>query len=104
MQWLAQNLDPLLAVVAATLSEDGTLIDANAGFLRIVKLGGQDPIGAHVSRFFLQPNFATLAHVDARADGEIYHGLLTMGDDMTHADLARPRLEVGFKAAGAGGI
>ena len=83
MPWFAQNLKPLLAVVAATLSEDGVLLDANAGFLRIVRLGEQDLIGAQVSRFFLQPNFATLARIDARADGEIYHGLLTMGDDMT---------------------
>ena len=99
MPWFAQYLDPLLAVVAATLSKDGTLIDANAGFLRIVKLDGQDPIGAYVSRFFLQPNFATLAQADARADGEIYRGLLTMGDDMTTRTLrARVwRLDTGLR-------
>jgi diguanylate cyclase (GGDEF)-like protein len=79
----ADDLEHLLAVVAATLNDDGTLIDANAGFRRIVKMEGKDPIGAHVSRFFLQPTFATLVHTDARVDGEIYRGLLTMGDDVT---------------------
>jgi diguanylate cyclase (GGDEF)-like protein len=83
MPWPGHDLKPLLAVVAATLSEHGILIEANAGFLRIVKLEAQNPIGANVSRFFLQPNFAALVHADARADGEIYRGLLTMGDDVT---------------------
>jgi hypothetical protein len=52
LPWFARYLEPLSAVVAATLNEDGTLIEANAGFLRIVKLEGQDPVGAHASRFF----------------------------------------------------
>jgi two-component system cell cycle response regulator len=79
----ADDLEHLLAVVAATLNDDGTLIDANAGFRRIVKMEGKDPIDAQVSRFFLQPTFATLAHTDARADGEVYRGLLTIGDHVT---------------------
>jgi len=83
MPWLGHDLKPLLAVVAATLSEDGTLIEANDGFLRIVKLEAQNPIGASASQFFLQPNFAALADENAGADGEIYRGLLTMGDHVT---------------------
>jgi two-component system cell cycle response regulator len=92
LPWIARNLEPLSAVVAATLNEDGTLIEANAGFLRIVKLEGQDAIGAHVSRFFLQPNFATLAHADAGADGQVYRGLLTMGDQIASARTLRARV------------
>jgi two-component system cell cycle response regulator len=92
LPWFARDLEPLCAVVAATLNEDGTLIEANAGFLRIVKLEGQDPFGAHASRFFLQPNFATLAHADAGADGEIYRGLLTMGDHIAAARTLRARV------------
>jgi diguanylate cyclase (GGDEF)-like protein len=80
---LADDLEYLLAVAAATLNEDGTLIEANAGFRRIFKMEGQEPFGAQVSRFFLQPTFPTLVHTDAGADGEIYRGLLTMGDDVT---------------------
>ena len=82
MPGFARDLQPLLAVAAATMNEDGTLIEANAGFLRIVKLEGLDPIGAQVSQFFLQPNFATLVLQDAGADGETYRGLLNMGDNM----------------------
>jgi two-component system, cell cycle response regulator len=41
-----------------------------------------EPLGALASRFFQQPNFATLIRAEASADGEIYRGLLTMGDHM----------------------
>jgi diguanylate cyclase (GGDEF)-like protein len=88
----SHDLDPLLSVAAATLNDDGTLIDANAGFLRIVKLNGQDPIGAHVSQFFLQPSFATWAHSKAGTDGEIYRGLLTMGDYLAESRTLRVRV------------
>jgi two-component system cell cycle response regulator len=80
--WFSADLDSLLAVAAAMLNEDGTVIEANAGFLRIVNLERQDSHGAHVATFFLQPNFASLVCADAKPDGEIYRGLLTMGDDM----------------------
>ena len=51
-------------------------------FCEIAKLEGLNPIGAQVSQFFLQPNFTTLVRRDAGADGEIYRGLLTMGDNI----------------------
>jgi two-component system cell cycle response regulator len=82
--WLARDLEPLLAVVAATLNLDGTLIEANAGFLRIVKLEGRDaPIGEHVAQLFLQPNFSYFVRALADPDGMIYRGLLTIGDSVT---------------------
>lgn len=92
MPWFARDLEPLFAVVAATLNEDGTLIEANAGFLRIMKLEGHDPAGVHAARYFLQPNFATLIHAKAGADGEIYSGLLTMGDYMAAPRTLRARV------------
>jgi two-component system cell cycle response regulator len=82
LKWSAPDLEPLLAVVTAVLNEDGILVEANAGFLRIAQLEGRDPIGTHASRVFLQPNFAYLVRADGGADGEIYRGLLTMGDQM----------------------
>lgn len=82
MPWFAPELEPLLAVVTATLDEKGTLIQANAGFLRLIKMGEQQPIGQSVARFFRQPDFAALAGMPAGADGEIHRGLLTMGDYM----------------------
>ncbi len=77
---IACELEPLLAVVAATLDEDGTLIEANAGFLRIVEMAGLPPHGAQVARLFIQPDFATLVGARPGAGGEIHHGLLTIGD------------------------
>ena len=92
MPWFARDLEPLLSVVAATLNEDGTLIEANAGFLRIIKLEGHDPAGVHAARYFRQPNFATLIRTRAGADGEIYRGLLTMGDYLAAPRTLRARV------------
>ncbi len=82
MSWLAPELNPLLAVVAATLDGNGTLIEANAGFLRLIKTEGRQPIGLSAARFFRQPDFAALTGMPAGADGEIHRGLLTIGDYM----------------------
>ena len=82
MSWFPPELAPLLTVAAAALDEDGTLIEANAGFLRLIKVEGPQPIGTCVARFFLQPDFATLVRAPAGADGEIHRGLLTIGDYM----------------------
>jgi len=78
--WFAPELDPLLAVAVATLDENGALIEANAGFLRLVKVEGPQAVGACVARFFVQPDFATFVRALGGADGEIYHGLLAMVD------------------------
>ena len=76
---LAPDLEPLLAVAAATLDESGRLIEANAGFLRLVGPGGFQS-DALVARFFIQPDFAALVATPAGANGEIHSGLLTMAD------------------------
>ncbi|MBK7421788.1 MAG: hypothetical protein IPJ48_01095 [Propionivibrio sp.] len=60
MTGIAPELAPLLAVVAATLDEDGTLIEANAGFLRLIEIQGLSPGSADVAQCFIQPDFATL--------------------------------------------
>jgi diguanylate cyclase (GGDEF)-like protein len=86
MSWFSAELEPLLTVAAAALDENGTLIEANAGFLRLIKAEQGQPIGTCVAGFFSQPDFATLVHARGGADGEIYHGLLTIGDY-----LGRPR-------------
>jgi len=92
MSWYVSELEPMLAVAAATLNEDSTLIEANAGFRRLVKVEGQQPIGMHMSRFFVQPDFATLVRGQAGADGEVYRGLLTMGDYMGRTQSLRARV------------
>lgn len=80
MPSFSPELNPLLAVVAAVLELDGTLIEANAGFLRLIKLEGRPPIGAHASGCFVQPDFASLLRAPTGVGGEIHRGLLTMGD------------------------
>lgn len=91
MPWLAPELQPLLAIAVAELEEDGTLVAANAGFLRIIAVGEAQPIGAPAARFFIQPNFAALAHAQPGAGGEVYRGLLTIGDYMGRTRSLRAR-------------
>jgi two-component system cell cycle response regulator len=79
MPWIAPELQPLLAIVMAVLDENGTLIEANAGFLRLFAVEGA-LLGTHVERFFIQPDFSTLVRTQIGTDGEIHRGLLTLGD------------------------
>ncbi len=90
--WFAPELEPLLAVAVAALDKDGTLIEANAGFLKLIDLDGPQPIGARVGRFFIQPDFATLARAHDGADGEIHQGLLTVGDYLGRSRSLRTRI------------
>lgn len=92
MDRFASDLIPLHAVAVATLNMDGTLVEANAGFLRLVQLEGQEPAGIHVERFFIQPDFATLVHAQAGFGGEIHCGLLTIGDYMGTTRSLRGRI------------
>jgi diguanylate cyclase (GGDEF)-like protein len=92
MSWISSELQPFLALVAATIHEDGTVIEANAGFLRIAKLGGQDFVGAQAADVFVQPKFVTLVETECASDGEIYSGLLTMGDQLVETRTFRGRV------------
>lgn len=82
MSWFAPELEPLVAVAVAALDASGTLIEANAGFLKLIDAAVSQPIGANVARTFIQPDFATLLRGRAGSDGEIYRGLMTIGDYM----------------------
>ncbi len=92
MSWFPPDLEPLLAVAAATLDDRGTLLEANAGFVRLVKVDGPPAIGAPTARFFLQPDFATLLRAPADADGLVHRGLLTIGDPMRDPRSLRSRV------------
>ena len=92
MAWFEPELESLLAVAAALLDESGTLIEANAGFLWLIKMEKVQPIGTHVEQFFIQPDFATLVCAQPDADGKIYHGLLTIGDYMGQTRTLRARV------------
>jgi len=74
------DLDALLTVAAAVLDADGVLLEANAGFLRLLPADRAQPVGTKVARFFIQPAFAKLvAAMDANAHAG-HRGLLTIGD------------------------
>ncbi len=70
----------MLAIAAAALDEDGTLIEANAGFLRLISEPGPQQVGIRIPRLFIQPDFATLLRGQADSDGQVHRGLLTLGD------------------------
>jgi len=90
--WFAPEIEPLLAVTAAELDENGTLIEANAGFLRLIEAEGARAIGSSAARFLSQPDFATLVRAKSGADGEIYRGLLTMSNDSGQYRTLRARV------------
>lgn len=78
MKSFAHELEALLTVAAAVLDADGVLLEANAGFLRLLPAAIAAPIGAKLSRFFIQPNFATLLASTGGAPSTGYGGLMTI--------------------------
>ena len=79
MPWFIPELKPLLAIAIATLQENGTLIEANAGFIRLIRAEGRQAIGEPAAQFFQQPEFSALVRAPSGADGLIHDGLLTIG-------------------------
>lgn len=74
------DLDALVTVAAAVLAANGELLEANAGFLRLLPPDGAPPIGAQAARFFIQPTFAALTAAASSGSSESYSGLMTIGD------------------------
>lgn len=80
MKSVSLDPDQLLSVAVAVLDDDAVLLDANAGFLRLLPPDSVRPVGTKVSRFFIQPNFAALRRAVDRGEQRGYQGLMTMGD------------------------
>jgi signal transduction histidine kinase len=74
------SLAPLLAVAQATLSDRAELIEANAGFLRLLNLTKFPLNKTGVGRFFIQPHFQALLNAIPDSEGLVYEGLLTIGE------------------------
>ena len=74
------DIDTLQTVAAAILDANGVLLEANAGFLRLLPATFTRPIGAEVARFFIQPAFAALSAAADSGAGDGYRGLLTIAD------------------------
>jgi diguanylate cyclase (GGDEF)-like protein len=93
MTWFPAELEQALAIGLATLDEQGRLIEANAGFLKLISVETPLSIGARVARFFIQPDFATLNGLRAdEANGTIYCGLLTIGEYSGQTRTLRARI------------
>lgn len=74
------DVDALLTVAAAVLDREAILLDANAGFLRLLPADDASRIGTRVARFFIQPRFAALVKALDGGSAAGYRGLLTLGD------------------------
>ena len=86
------DLATLLAVATATLSERGELIEANAGFLRLLQLAQLPAHATNIARFFIQPTFQTLQAAQADDQDLVYQGLLTIGEYMGQTRTLRSRI------------
>jgi diguanylate cyclase (GGDEF)-like protein len=80
MKSFAVDLGEMQSVAAAILDPDGVLLDANAGFLRLVPAHIAHPIGSRLARFFIQPSFTALAKYAIAAGKAGHSGLITVGD------------------------
>ncbi|MGE0874703.1 MAG: diguanylate cyclase [Burkholderiales bacterium] len=77
---LVEDTSELISIAAARLDAAGLLLEANAGFLRLLGDRASRAIGTNVAHFFIQPGYAALA---AAATGDVtdgYQGLLTIGE------------------------
>ncbi len=86
MNRFAPDLNSLLTVVAAVLNDEGVLLQANAGFLRLLPASHSMPIGSRQSRLFVQPGYKALLSAIDSPGSDGYQGLLTLGD---YADKTR---------------
>ncbi len=80
MNAVPSNIDSLLAVATAIVNESGALLDANAGFLRLMGLSELPLVASRADQHFLQPDFATLMRLPPDEEGIVHHGLLTIGE------------------------
>ncbi len=76
---LPEELLPLLSVAAARIDRDGNLLEANAGFLRLIPAERVQTGAANVSSCFIQPSFQSLT-LKADIANPVHEGLITIGD------------------------
>ena len=80
MKSFALELDALLTVAVAVIDANGVLLETNAGFLRLLPSTFTHPVGAKISRYFIQPSFVSLMSAAGNVGDCGYQGLLTIGD------------------------
>jgi two-component system, HptB-dependent secretion and biofilm response regulator len=82
----------VLAVAMATLDHSGSVIEANAGFLRLIGLDGSRHEGMRVDHVFIAPDFPTLLARPPGHDGEIHRGRLVVSDCQGQSRSLRARV------------
>lgn len=77
---LVSFLDPLYAVAFAILTEDGELVHANQGFLRILDTARMRGETGDVRSLFVHPTFAQLLSFASEVAGPVYRGIINVGN------------------------
>ncbi|MEO5694124.1 MAG: GGDEF domain-containing protein [Usitatibacter sp.] len=86
------DLDALLSVAAAKFDSEGVLLAANKGFLRLIGESSGQRIGTACGQYLVQPNFTTFAATSPGKIGELYCGLITIGEYMGTSQTLRGRV------------
>ncbi len=76
-------IDSLRAVTAVAIAEidlSGLLLDANAGFLRLLPARNHPAPGIAVAPSLISPSFARLIELSSSGAETLYEGLMTLGD------------------------
>lgn len=72
----------LLSVIVAVVREEGTLVDCNDGFQRLLAKRSGSPSN-NVADFFILPRLDQLVSTHAGQDGTVHNGVLNVGDVTT---------------------
>lgn len=90
--WLPKELDGLHAIAAATLDNDGKLLEANEGFARLLTNAQRRAADGNVRDWFVHPNFSTITATAASDAALTYSGLLNVATDSGTARTLRGRV------------
>jgi len=77
---MIDSLRRFTAVALAEVDTSGLLLDANAGFLRLLAAGGEPTPGMQVAPCFLLPSFARLIELSRSQAQPFYEGPVTIGE------------------------
>jgi len=79
-QAMINSLRAVMAVAIAEIDLSGLLLDANAGFLRLLPAGGYPAPGMPVAPNLISPSFDRLIELSSSGAETLYEGLMTLGD------------------------
>ncbi len=80
VQAMIDSFRALTAVAIAEIDRSGLLLDANAGFLRLLPARDHPAPGIAVAPSLISPSFARLMELSSSGAETFYEGLMTLGD------------------------